>query len=269
MARIAVTILAVVAGILFSRLLKARLNGSLAPEYASDSSRPLLQLPATELATGTIWGLLVWRLMGLLIPTESSLGFVLPSLNVASTLGIMALTLVLVGIARIVGKQNMVADLVMLPGIAIGCVFSVFLSLQMERQLVPDPDAFKEVRDRLLCAVSAAAFVLLIRWLCLVTRRLEVVGWGDAHLMAMLAAWLGLQGALLAFTLGALIGLALLAVWWLSPRAWGFNRTWALRRMPLGALVCAGGIVTCLWGQQIMLLALRWSMLPRLALKLP
>ncbi len=87
--------------------------------------------------------------------------------------------------------------------------------------------------------------------------------------MAMLAAWLGLEGALLAFTVGILIGLSFLATLWLIPRAWRRNHGWAFGRVPVGALLCAGGIVSCLWGPQILLMALRWSILPKVALRLP
>jgi leader peptidase (prepilin peptidase)/N-methyltransferase len=85
------------------------------------------------------------------------------------------------------------------------------------------------------------------------------MGLGDAKLMAMLAAWLGLPGALLAFGLGAIIGsivaLALLVV----PAARRESGTWAGSKLPFGTFLCVGGIVSSLWGQQIIAAYLRWA----------
>ena len=49
----------------------------------------------------------------------------------------------------------------------------------------------------LLAILVAAAVILLTRWIYWLLRHREGVGLGDAKLMAMLAAWLGLPGALL------------------------------------------------------------------------
>ena len=72
--------------------------------------------------------------------------------------------------------------------------------------------------------------------------------------MAMLAAWLGLRGALLSFGIGVLLGgvagIAVLA------RASGKNR--ALTKLPLGTFLCVGGIVSALWGSSLIAAYLRW-----------
>ena len=52
----------------------------------------------------------------------------------------------------------------------------------------------------------AAGLILLIRWTYWLIRRREGIGLGDAKLMAMLAVWLGLPGAMLAFAIGVLLG---------------------------------------------------------------
>jgi leader peptidase (prepilin peptidase)/N-methyltransferase len=69
--------------------------------------------------------------------------------------------------------------------------------------------------------------------------------------MALLAAWLGLPGALLAFAMGAVLGslaaLVLLAV----PSARTDPDSWASSKLPLGTFLCIGGIVSNLWGQTI------------------
>ncbi len=60
--------------------------------------------------------------------------------------------------------------------------------------------------QRLLAILAAAGLILLIRWIYWLIRRREGIGLGDAKLMAMLAAWLGLQGALLSFAIGVVLG---------------------------------------------------------------
>ena len=59
--------------------------------------------------------------------------------------------------------------------------------------------------QRFLAILAAAALILLIRWLYWLIRHREGIGLGDAKLMALLAAWLGLPGALLAFALGVIL----------------------------------------------------------------
>ena len=54
--------------------------------------------------------------------------------------------------------------------------------------------------------LAAAGLILLIRWIYWLVRRREGIGLGDAKLMAMLAAWLGLPGALLSFAIGVVLG---------------------------------------------------------------
>ena len=55
--------------------------------------------------------------------------------------------------------------------------------------------------------LAAAGLILLMRWIYWLARRREGIGLGDAKLMAMLAAWLGLPRRL-AFCLGVVLGAA-------------------------------------------------------------
>jgi leader peptidase (prepilin peptidase)/N-methyltransferase len=105
----------------------------------------------------------------------------------------------------------------------------------------------------------AAGAMLLIRWLYWLLRRREGLGMGDVKLMAMLAAWLGIEGAMLAFSLGCILGaltaLALLAL----PSARRREPRWALKKLPLGTFLCTGAIVSVLWGRQLIALYERWA----------
>jgi len=111
----------------------------------------------------------------------------------------------------------------------------------------------------LFAILAAAGLILLIRWLYKLIRHREGIGLGDAKLMALLAAWLGLPGALLAFGLGVVLGALAALVMLAIPAARRTDDRWAVQKLPLGAFLCIGGIVSSLWGQPILAAYLRWS----------
>ncbi len=105
--------------------------------------------------------------------------------------------------------------------------------------------------------LAAAGIILLIRWVYWLIRRQEGIGLGDAKLMAFLAAWLGFPGALLAFVIGVLLGTVAALALLLSPKAGRTAGAWATTKLPLGTFLCIGGIVSALWGQQLIAAYLR------------
>jgi leader peptidase (prepilin peptidase)/N-methyltransferase len=107
--------------------------------------------------------------------------------------------------------------------------------------------------------LAAAALILLIRWVYWLIRRREGIGLGDAKLMALLAAWLGLPKALLAFGLGVVLGALVAIVLLLIPSARRESESWAMSKLPLGTFLCIGGIVSSLWGQPILSAYLCWA----------
>jgi leader peptidase (prepilin peptidase)/N-methyltransferase len=111
----------------------------------------------------------------------------------------------------------------------------------------------------ILAILAAAALVLLIRWLYWLIRRREGIGLGDAKLMALLAAWLGLPGALLAFGLGVVLGALVAIVQLVIPAERAGASGWALKKLPLGTFLCVGGIVSSLWGQPIIAAYRNWA----------
>ena len=98
-----------------------------------------------------------------------------------------------------------------------------------------------------LVAIAAAALVLLtIRWLYARIRGRQGMGLGDVKLLAMIAAFLGFAPAMLSLFLGVVAGgfygSVLLAT----------RRAGALSRLPLGSFLAAGGLLSALFGQQIL-----------------
>ena len=101
--------------------------------------------------------------------------------------------------------------------------------------------------------------MLLIRGLYWIIRRREGLGLGDAKLMAMLAAWLGLDGAMLAFSIGCVLGAITALVLLALPSSRKDEPNWALKKLPLGTFLCIGGIVSVFWGQQLIALYEHWA----------
>lgn len=266
MARVLGTILAVLVGVAFGRLLRLCLARW---RPVKISRLGIGRFPVVELAVGATWGVLAWRLMRLFSAGNTPLGFAFPGFNLEYTVGFTVLCTGLIAIAMLDGDRFALSDFVTLPGVAIGVLFYALTTEQMIRLFIVEAAPWREIGVRLLSVICAGGLVLLIRWVYWLLRRRKILGWGEAHLMAMLAAWLGLPGALLAFSIGVLIGTLFLILLWAAPVILRRSDIWISPKLSVGALVCAGGVVSCLWGTQILSAYMRWSDLPRLALKVP
>jgi leader peptidase (prepilin peptidase)/N-methyltransferase len=203
--------------------------------------------PLVELLVGALWATNAWRSYHAFFPLEFALGM-------------MVFIWVLVALAVLDAEHLWLPDAITLPSIAVGIGWVFVQGEQLGRALEMPPDRLidaKEAARWLLGILAASAVVLLIRWVYRLVRKREGIGLGDAKLMALLAAWLGLPGALLAFVLGVVIGAAMALVLLAVP---GRNEERSgLRKLPLGTFLCIGGIVSSLWGQQILAAYLRWS----------
>jgi leader peptidase (prepilin peptidase)/N-methyltransferase len=217
--------------------------------------------PLVELAVGGLWATFIWHISEQFVVSdiENQLGIVPPHIGIIPLLGTMFFLWLLVGIAVLDAEHFWIADAVTLPGIALGIAFSVLSESILQTPLREQSQFWIQMGEHLLGILAAAALILLIRWVYWLIRRREGIGLGDAKLMALLAAWLGLPGALLSFgigiVLGALVAIVLLAV----PSARRDSESWALGKLPLGTFLCIGGIVSSLWGEPILNAYLRWA----------
>jgi leader peptidase (prepilin peptidase)/N-methyltransferase len=161
----------------------------------------------------------------------------------------------LVALAALDAENLWLPNWLTYPGIALGVVekvvLGVLLSLQPHNDTV-GTTALKLAGGAILSAAIAALLILLIRWVYWLLRRREGMGLGDAKLMALLAAWLGLPGALLAFALGVVLGAVIAVIQLAVPSSRAEGERWSLGKLPLGTFLCVGGIVSSLWGQQIL-----------------
>ena len=217
--------------------------------------------PLVELAVAALWALQVWRLTDHIFSDllgtapEVHFNFFYP----IAPLGMMIFSWLLVALAVLDSEHLWLPDFLTLTGIALGILYSVALEAQTGLELDILHAAWKAFAVRSLAILAAAALVLLIRWLYWLIRRREGIGLGDAKLMALLAAWLGLPGALLAFGLGVVLGAVVALILLAIPAARTGTETWALKKLPLGTFLCIGGIVSALWGQPLLHAYLRWA----------
>ncbi|MDE3185927.1 MAG: prepilin peptidase [Acidobacteriota bacterium] len=217
--------------------------------------------PLVELAVGALWGWQAWTFLNAAFNPE------LPSLisyqAVTTALGRIILYWLLVALAVLDAEHLWLPNWLTLPGTALGFVFTLLgagYDRSLLRSVPPEVMRFSVAREAIssLIAMSAAAgLILLIRWTYRLVRGHEGMGLGDAKLMALLGAWLGLPGALVAFALAVLMGaaasLALLAL----PAARRGPEHWTMIKLPLGTFLCIGGVASALWGQQLVTLYLR------------
>jgi len=213
--------------------------------------------PMVELAVGVLWALAAWRAIN---PTDI-LGVSSEELPMALIALIFNLFFYwsLVALAVLDAEHLWLPNWLTWPGIVVGYLL---LNLQVdldEAVLKIGMGPSYAAASRLLEILAAAALILLIRWTYKLIRHREGLGLGDAKLMALLAAWLGFPGALLAFGLAVLLGSAVALAMLAQPASPGQSKEWAARKLPLGTFLCIGGIVSSLWGQPIIAAYLRLS----------
>jgi leader peptidase (prepilin peptidase)/N-methyltransferase len=232
-------------------------------------SRIGLRYPLVELAIGALWAFSAWQLPQWGANPQS------PVMEMyygpVVLVGQMILTWLLVALAVLDADNLWLPDWITLPGAALGFAFTLLklellvkltslTGLQFTGALQHEQYGIYGIAlKRLLGILAAAGMVLLIRWVYWLTRHREGIGMGDAKLMALLAAWLGLPGALLAFGLGVVMGAVLALVQLAIPSARSQSERWALSKLPLGTFLCLGGVVSSLWGQPIVAAYLRWA----------
>jgi leader peptidase (prepilin peptidase) / N-methyltransferase len=214
-----------------------------------------VRYPLVEAAVAVPWALLVWY------SNEDVFAFDVPAhlraLNIAATVCGLGFLWLLVALAALDAEHLWLPDSLTFPGIVLGIVMKVMFE-QFGFHESGSPQPLHAFFIYVASAAAAAAFILLIRWLYWLIRRREGLGLGDAKLMALLAAWLGLPLAMVALFLGVALG-AVAAVAILAGRSNRARESWAATPLPFGTFLCIGGIITALWGQQILAAYLRWS----------
>ena len=133
-------------------------------------------------------------------------------------------------------------DWLTLPGIGTGVLFTLLAT--WSRWYYDQPaNVLHAAWHCFLAILAAGGLILVIRLAYWIVRRQEGIGLGDAKLMAMLGAWLGLRGAIESFFLAAFIASAA-AILWLAVLAIRRKSSgWAQMPLPLGTFLCIAGLV--------------------------
>jgi leader peptidase (prepilin peptidase) / N-methyltransferase len=219
--------------------------------------------PAVELALGFWFAIVAVRLQEV-----ASTGNALWSRDLPPLIGLAIIGFLLIGLMVMDWQTKRLPDAFTLNGIAIGfvitCVQAWFLApgegdiaLDTTHQLrLNSPGSFQSrgnvfltgpeamVMGRVAAIIGAALLVLAIRWTYKAARGHQGMGLGDVKLLAMLAAFLGFGGSLIAFAAGVLSA-AVYAVVLLATR-----RASAKTKLPFGSFLAAGGLFAALWGHQ-------------------
>jgi len=221
--------------------------------------------PLVELTVGVLWAISAWH-YGFAVRFLGVSSWTTLSVLIVGFLGPFTLLWLLVALAALDAENLWLPDKLTLPGIFGGVIVAALYRYFFEGTIFT-PLTFVDFfltpymrtfwLDRLISILAAAALILVIRWLYWLVRHREGIGLGDAKLMALLAAWLGLPGALLSFGIGVVLGAAVAVIVIARPAPEGQSR--AHLKLPLGTFLCIGGIVSGLWGQPIIAAYLRWS----------
>ena len=178
-------------------------------------SKISLQYPIVELLTGLIY-LIIYLIFGLSI----------------QTLIYIILSSALIIIAFIDLNEQIVPDVISLPGIVIGFIISFFVS-------------YISFINSALGVLVGGGIILIIGLAGSVIFKKEAMGGGDVKLAAMIGAFLGWRyiiiSLFLGFFLGALAGIFLI----LSKIR---SREDAI---PFGPFIVLGSFITLLWGEKI------------------
>ena len=179
-------------------------------------SKISIQYPVVEFLTGLIY-LIIYLIYGLSI---QSLVYII-------------LSSALIIIAFIDLQEQIIPDIISLPGIVVGLILSF---------IVP----YISFINSVLGALVGGGIILIIAWVGSIIFKKEAMGGGDVKLAAMIGAFLGWRYTIislfLGFFLGALIGIILIM-------------TKIKKRedaIPFGPFIALGSIITLLWGEKIL-----------------
>ncbi|MDR3745915.1 MAG: prepilin peptidase [Acidobacteriaceae bacterium] len=198
--------------------------------------------PLVEIAVGLWFALCANKVLSALDGVSPPvLGRSIFASEAVAALGLAILGFLLLGLMVMDWQTQRLPDAFTLTGIVLG--FGVTC---IQAFLLAPVESPAELIVPRIAAIAVAAFLLLaIRWLYRILRRQDGMGLGDVKMLAMIAAFLGLDQTLLTLLAGvlaaSLYGLALLAL----------RRANAASKLPFGSFLAAGGLCSALFGQPI------------------
>jgi leader peptidase (prepilin peptidase) / N-methyltransferase len=179
-------------------------------------ARPIsLQYPLVEIATAVIF-VLHWYAFG---PT------VLLPLRLLFACALIVLFMIDL-------EHQILPDVITLPGIVLGVVFSLWLPPGPVMSILG-----VLLGGGLLWAIAEAWFRL---------RKVDAMGFGDVKMLAMVGAWLGVKMVLVTFVLSSMLGGLVGAV------LIGSRRADMATRVPFGTMLAVGALVASMYGERLL-----------------
>jgi leader peptidase (prepilin peptidase) / N-methyltransferase len=163
-----------------------------------------------------------------------------------ASIGMAILCFLLLGLAVMDAETMRLPDAFTWPGIGLGIAYSGLALLASGADY--HPSAINAAAMAAVWALAAALLILAIRGAYWLVRRREGMGWGDAKLLAMIAAWLGPMMTLLTLFL-AVVAAALVGMVWIGVRG---RRGAMAMRLPFGSFLCAAAIYAIFAGEPIL-----------------
>ncbi|SEC57376.1 prepilin peptidase [Terriglobus roseus] len=231
--------------------------------HCRDCGAPISwRYPAVELVTG-IW----FALSALVVAHGIDLSGDIFARLIVHAVGIAMVGSLLIALMVIDWKHHLLPNTLTIPGILLGLIFAcaeaVFLGDNEGNvilQHAPDINSANAGRSpgnifltgaehlifgRLLAAIGAFLLLFLIRVAYRAIRKRDGMGLGDAKLLAMIAAFVGLAPTVLSLFLGLMLATFYATVMLLRRQAD------AATRLPFGSFLCMGGLLAALYGERI------------------
>jgi leader peptidase (prepilin peptidase) / N-methyltransferase len=201
-----------------------------------------LRYPLVELTIAIFWTA-IWLKFS--PPLFSDLATALAAEPLAATIlkltGLAILCWLLTALAILDAEYFWLPDWFTLSGVVLGILSKVLIARASTSGHHPF-DWLGEVWPAFVETLAPAAIVLVIRLAYWLVRRKEGMGLGDAKLMAMLGAWLGLIGALECFAV-AILSATFAALVWLAILVTRRQASqWKSMPLPLGTFLCIAAL---------------------------
>jgi leader peptidase (prepilin peptidase)/N-methyltransferase len=226
---------------------------------ANRDNVPVLSWLLLRGACRTCGGRISWRYPAVELTTCAL--FVLCCLRFSSPWPAAAwavLCFLLLGLAVMDAETLLLPDAFTLPGLALGILLAGLRAALAQSTWAHNSGVWgsilRAMGRSLLAAGAAAATLLLITGLYWLARRRTGMGLGDVKLLAMLAAWLGLQQTALTLFLavigGALYGVALILWSRRRPQEEGEHLPLGQVPVPFGTMLCLAGLYCIFLGER-------------------
>lgn len=212
--------------------------------------------PLTELAIGALFAGCWLRFSP---PLTTSFGDTVYSIlhTFVAIAGNCLFCWMLAALATLDAEYFWLPNLLTFPGIALGFLFTVeqawsgFGSGSGTPTFLAD-NLLHAAWHCLLAILAACGLILFIRLAYWIVRREEGMGLGDAKLMAMLGAWLGIRDSMECFFAATLVAAVAAVVWLLVLVVRRSTGQWSKMPLPFGTFLCVAALIEIFFPQWIL-----------------